>query len=84
MHEVSDKGRAFFPKNILFSITMDANESLHEHLVENKDIRKQLHAIGWKMEGDMVVITLKSLLVAIEHFIETLDITAADKDLKFR
>ena len=34
-------------------------------------------------EEDMVVITLKSLLVAIEHFIETLDILAIDKYIYF-
>ena len=34
-------------------------------------------------EEDMVVIMLKSLPRAYEHFIETLNITATDVDLKF-
>ena len=63
---------------------MNENESLHEHLVKIKDIREQLNAFGGNMEEeDMVVITLKSLPVAIEHFIVTLSITTSDIDLKF-
>jgi hypothetical protein len=43
-----------------------------------------LEAIDQKMEEeDMVVITLKILPRAYEHFIETLNITATDVDLKF-
>jgi hypothetical protein len=40
-------------------------------------------AICQKMEEDMVVITLKSLPRAYEHFIETLNITSTNVDLKF-
>ena len=58
--------------------------SLQEHLNRIKDIRDQLEAIGWTMEEeDMVVITLKSLLKSYEHFIETLNITITNVDLKF-
>jgi hypothetical protein len=84
LHETSDKGRAFFLKNMLFSMMMDEHASLQEHLLKIKDIREQLMAIGRKMEEeDMVVITLKSLPRAYEHFIETLNITSTNVDLKF-
>ena len=82
LHETSDKSRAFFLKNQLFSIMMDEHMSLQEHLNKIKDIRDQLEAIGRTMEEeDMVVITLKSLPKSYEHFIETLNIT--NVDLKF-
>lgn len=38
LHNVSDKCRAFGLRNILFSIKMNDNESLHEHLVKIKNI----------------------------------------------
>eukprot|EP00253_Pinus_taeda_P032099 PITA_32099 len=84
LHETSDKSRAFFLKNQLFSIMMDEHVSLQEHLNKIKDIRDQLEAIGRTMEEeDLVVITLKSLPPSYEHFIETLNITATNIDLKF-
>eukprot|EP00253_Pinus_taeda_P013936 PITA_13936 len=84
LHETSDKSRAFFLKNQLFSIMMDEHMSLQEHLNRIKDIRHQLEAIGRTMEEeDMVVITLKSLPKSYEHFIETLNITTTNVDLKF-
>eukprot|EP00253_Pinus_taeda_P009126 PITA_09126 len=84
LHETSDKSRAFFLKNKLFSIMMDEHMSLQEHLNKIKDIRDQLEAIGRTMEEeDIVVITLKSLPQSYEHFIETLNITATSVDLKF-
>eukprot|EP00253_Pinus_taeda_P002078 PITA_02078 len=84
LHETSDKSRAFFLKNQLFSIMMDKHISLQEHLNKIKDIRDQLEAIGRTMEEeDLVVITLKSLPPSYEHFIETLNITATNVDLKF-
>jgi hypothetical protein len=53
-------------------------------LLKIKDIQEQLKAIGREMEEkDMVVITLKSLLRAYDHFIETLNITSTNVDLKF-
>ena len=58
--------------------------SLQEYLNKIKDIRDQLEAIGRTMEEeDMVVITLKSLPKPYEHFIETLNITSTNVDLKF-
>eukprot|EP00253_Pinus_taeda_P007025 PITA_07025 len=84
LHETSDKSRAFFLKNQLFSIMMDEHMSLQEHLNKIKDIRDQLEAIGRTMEEeDLVVITLKSLPQSYEHFIETLNITTTNVDLKF-
>jgi len=84
LHETSDKSRAFFLKNQLFSIMMDEHTSLQEHLNKIKDIRDQREAIGQTMEEeDMVVITLKSLPKSYEHFIETLNITSTNVDLKF-
>eukprot|EP00253_Pinus_taeda_P006482 PITA_06482 len=84
LHETSDKSRAFFLKNQLFSIMMDEHMSLQEHPNKIKDIRDQLEVIGRTMEEeDMVVITLKSLPKSYEHFIETLNITATNVDLKF-
>jgi hypothetical protein len=69
-HEISDKGRALFLNNMLFSIKMSEGASLQEHLPKIKDIREQLEAIGRKMEEeDMVVITLNSLSRSYEHFI---------------
>ena len=63
---------------------MDEHMSLQEHLLKIKDIEDQLEAIGHAIkEEDMVVITLKSLPSSYEHFIETLNITAANFDLKF-
>eukprot|EP00253_Pinus_taeda_P036695 PITA_36695 len=84
LHETSDKSKAFFLKNQLFSIMMDEHMSLQEHLNKIKDIRDQLEAIGPTMkEEDLVVITLKSLPQSYEHFIETLNNTATNVDLKF-
>eukprot|EP00253_Pinus_taeda_P005669 PITA_05669 len=84
LHETSNKSRAFFLKNQLFSIMMDEHVPLQEHLNKIKDIRDQLEAIGRTMEEeDLVVITLKSLPQSYEHFIETLNITATNVDLKF-
>jgi hypothetical protein len=37
-HEISDKGQAFFLKNMLFSIKMSEGASLQEHLLKIKDI----------------------------------------------
>jgi hypothetical protein len=37
LHETSDKGRAFFLKN-MFSMMMDKHASLKEHLLKIKDI----------------------------------------------
>jgi hypothetical protein len=45
MHETSDKGRAFFLKNMLFSIKMEEFDSLQDHLLKIKDIRDQLKSI---------------------------------------
>ena len=59
----------------MVSIKINDNESLDEHLVMIKNIREQLNSI--------VVITLKRLLVAFDHFIETLNITTANKSTKF-
>jgi hypothetical protein len=39
-HEISDKGRAFFLKNMLFSIKMSEGASLQENLLKIKDIRE--------------------------------------------
>jgi hypothetical protein len=38
LHETSEKGKAFFLNNMLFSITMDESASLQEHLLKIKDI----------------------------------------------
>ena len=58
--------------------------SLQKHLTKIKDICDQLEAIHRTMEEeDMVVITLKSLPTSYEHFIETLNITSTNVDLKF-
>jgi hypothetical protein len=60
LHETLNKDKAFFSKNMLFSIAMDENASLQEHLLKIKDIREQLSTIGRKMEEeDMVVINEK-------------------------
>ncbi len=84
LHETSDKSRAFFLKNTLFSIVMDERTSLQAHLNRIQEIRDQLLAIGRKMEEeDIVVITLRSLPNSYEHFIETLNITSTGVDLKF-
>jgi hypothetical protein len=84
-HEILDKGRAFFLKNMLFSIKMSEGESFQENLLKIKDIQEQLEAIGRKMtEEDMVVFTLNNLPGSYEHFIETLNITDTNIDLKFR
>lgn len=49
LHETSDKSKAFFLKNMLFSIVIDERKSLQEHLTKIKDIRDQLEAIRQKM-----------------------------------
>ena len=83
LHETSNKSKAFFLKNTLFSIVMDKRTSLQAHLNWIQEIRDQL-AIGRKMEEkDIVVITLRSLPKSYEHFIETLNITSSGVDLKF-
>ena len=38
LHETSDKGRAFFPNNMIFSMMMNEHASLQEYLLEIKDI----------------------------------------------
>lgn len=68
---------------MFFSIVMDERNSLQDHLNRIKNIRDQLEAIGWNMEEDMVVITLKSLPKSYKHFVETLNITSIGVDLKF-
>ena len=84
LHETSNKSKPFFLKSYLFSIIMDELMSLQEHLLKIKDIRDQLEAIGRTMEEeDLMVITLKSLPSSYEHFIEMLNITATNVDLKF-
>lgn len=84
LHETSDKSRAFFPKNTLFSIVMDEPKSLQDNLNRIQEIRDQLLAIGRKMEEeDIVVITLKSLPKSYEHFFETLNISSMGVDLMF-
>jgi hypothetical protein len=40
-------------------------------------------AVGWEREEEDMVITLKSLPCAYEYFIETLNITSTNVDLKF-
>ena len=40
LHKTSDKSRAFFLKNMLFSIMMSEGASLQEHLLKIKDIRE--------------------------------------------
>lgn len=84
LHETSNKSKAFFLKNTLFSIVMDEQKSLQDHLNRIQEIRDQLLAIGCKMEEeDIVVITLKSLPKSYVHFIETVNITSTGVDLKF-
>lgn len=41
-----------------------------------------MNAIGWKLEEEDWVV-IKSLPASFEHFIETLNITSTDADLKF-
>jgi hypothetical protein len=38
LHETSDKGRAFFPKSMIFSMMMNEHASLQEYFLEIKDI----------------------------------------------
>lgn len=84
LHQTSDKSRAFFLKNTMFSIIMDERTSPQAHLNMIQEIRDQLLAIGRKMEEeDIVVITLRSLPKSYEHFIKTLNITSSSVDLKF-
>jgi hypothetical protein len=84
LHETSNKGRAFFLTNMLFSITMDESASLHEDLLKSRHITEKWFTIGWKMdEEDMVVIIVKILPLAYEHFIETLNITTMNVDQIF-
>ena len=63
---------------------MDKNASLWKHSLKIKDIQKYLDSINQKMEEeDMVVIMLKRLPCAYEHFIETLNITSTNIVMKF-
>ena len=84
MHETSDKDRAYFLKNLLFSIKMEEFDSLQDHLMKINDTQDQLKSIERKMkEKYMVVINLKSLPAFYANFIETLNIIIIDKDLIF-
>jgi hypothetical protein len=47
LHEIINKHRAFFWKNILFSIKMEEDDSLPYHLLKIKDIRDQLKSKGY-------------------------------------
>ena len=58
------------------------SESLQDHLLKIRDLREQWNSIEWKMEEDMVVITIKCLPTSFEDFIETWNITSIDVDLK--
>ena len=70
-------------KNMLFSVMMSEGASLQEHLLKIKDVWEQLETTGQKMEEkDMVVITLKRLPRAYEHFIETLNIQMLTSSLE--
>ena len=82
--ETSDKSRAFFLKNTLFSIVMDECTSLQAHPNRIQEICDRLLAINRKMEEeDIVVIILWSLPKSYKHFIKTLNITSSGVDLKF-
>ena len=84
MHETSDKDRAYFLKNMLFSIKMEEFDSLQDNLMKINDTQDQLKSIERKMkEKDVVVITLKSLPAFYGNFIETLNIIIIDKYLLF-
>jgi hypothetical protein len=50
MYETFDNNRAFFLKNMLFSIQMEEFDSLPNHLLKSKDIGHQLKSIDkeWK------------------------------------
>lgn len=66
----------------MFSIMMDDSASLQEHLLKIEDIKERLEPIGRTMEEeDMVVITLKILPHAYDHFIEALNITSTNVDM---
>ena len=84
MHENSDKSKAFFPRNMLFTMKMEEFDSLQDHLMKINDTQDQLKSIERKMkEKDMVVITLKILPAFYANFIETLSIIIINKDLIF-
>jgi hypothetical protein len=82
LHEISNKYRAFVLKN-MFLMMMDEHASLQKHSLKIKETREWLMAIDRNMEVDMVVIILKSLPSAYKHFIDTLNITSMNVDLKF-
>jgi hypothetical protein len=54
IHRTSDKGKAFFLKNILFSIMMEKRYSLQDHLLKIKDIQDNLKSIDRNMEVLMI------------------------------
>lgn len=56
LHETSDKSRAFFLKNTMFSIIMDEWKLLQEHLNRIQEICDLLLAIGHKMEEEDIVV----------------------------
>ena len=71
-------------KNMLFLIKIYDSASLQEKLLNIKDIWEQLTTIGRMMgEEYLVVITMKILLCAYDHFIETLNIISMDFDMNF-
>jgi hypothetical protein len=52
MHETSDKGRAFFLENVLFSIKAKEFDSLQNHLIKITDIRNQLKLHMFRLHKD--------------------------------
>ena len=85
LHETSDKSKAFFLKNTLFSIIMDERTLLQAHLNRIQEIHDQLLVTSRKMEEeDIVLITLHNLPKFYEHFIKTLNIMSSDVDLKLQ
>jgi hypothetical protein len=86
MHETSNKGRAFFLKNMLFSNKMEKFDSFQDHLLKTKDIRDQLKIeINSKENGRRYDgYHFKKFASFISKFIETPDITSTDKDLTFK
>jgi len=84
MHEITNKGRSFFLKNMLFSIQIEPFNSLLDYLLKNKDIRDQLRTIVRTMgEEDMLVVNLKKLSSSYANFVETLNIIGTCKNMTF-
>ena len=73
LYQTSDSNRILFLNTKLFSIKMDANETMNKYLSRIKDFRDNMGDVGEELfSTDLVSITLKGLFPNYKVFISAL------------